>query len=154
MDDQPVIKAPSYGLLLAQTPCNLCQAATPTAAVWVPSFQSTEAEEVVDQGEGALLKYIEWLEPAALDFIQGHAPWLRVAATRTYGRPYLAHHCTTCGAIQGDHFLFSPDGPYWPETLDEVAGFEFIQGLGELHAKGTAGQSEWMNQVEKVCIQE
>lgn len=154
MDDQPLINAGRYGLLLAQTTCNLCQAATPTAAVWVPSYQATEAEEVVEEGEGALLKYIEWLEAGALDFIQGRAPWLRMAPTRTYGRPYLAHHCTTCGAIQGDHFLFSPDGPYWPETEDEVAGLAFIQGLGALNARATAGQSEWMNQLEKVCIRE
>lgn len=105
----------------------------------------------MDQGEGALLRYIERLNEEAAAFVAGHAPWLRFAATRTSGQTYLAHHCTTCGALQGDHFVFSPDGPYWPQDDVQLASLRFIRGLGPLTAQASAGQSGWMNNVPKVC---
>jgi len=115
------LQAPAYGLLLGHTECHFCHAPTPTAAIWVPSFEEHDDEGLVDQGEGAVLRYIERLDENTAAFVAGHAPWLRFATTRTSGQTYLAHHCTTCGALQGDHFVFSPDGPYWPQSDVELA---------------------------------
>ncbi len=145
------LHAPAYGLLLGQNTCHFCHALTPTAAVWVPSFEERDEEGAVDQGEGALLRYIERLDDMATAFVTGHAPWLRFASTRTSGQTYLAHHCTTCGTLQGDHFVFSPDGPYWPLDDDQLASLRFIRGLGSLTAQASAGQSAWMDRVPQVC---
>lgn len=79
------LHAPAYGLLLGQTTCHFCHALTPTAAVWVPSFEERDEEGVMDHGEGALLRYIEQLDESATAFIIGHAAWLRYASTRTSG---------------------------------------------------------------------
>ena len=79
--------------------------------------------------------------------------WLRYAPTRTSGQIYLAHHCTTCGALQGDHFVFSPDGPYWPEGDVQLASLRFIRGLGQLTAQASAEQSAWMDRVPLICTQ-
>lgn len=146
-----ILRAPAYGLLLGQTDCHFCHAPTPTAAIWMPSLEEHDDEGLVDQGEGALLHYIERLNEEAAAFVAGHAPWLRFATTRTSGQTYLAHHCTTCGALQGDHFVFSPDGPYWPQDDVQLASLRFIRGLGPLTAQASAGQSGWMNNVPKVC---
>lgn len=149
--DQTILRAPAYGLLLGQTACHFCLALTPTAAVWVSSFEERDEEGVVDQGEGALLRYIERLDDGATAFVTAHAAWLRYASTRTSGQVYLAHHCTTCGALQGDHFVFSPDGPYWPQDDVALSVLRFIQGLGPLTAQASAGQSGWMDRVPAVC---
>ncbi|MCF7220992.1 hypothetical protein [Marilutibacter chinensis] len=149
--DDVFLHAPAYGLLLGQTSCHFCHAQTPTAAVWVPSFEERDEEGVTDQGGGALLRYIEQLDESATAFVTGHAPWLRYASTRSSGQVYLAHHCTTCGALQGDHFVFSPDGPYWPQDDTQLASLRFIRGLGPLTAQASAGQSAWMDKVQEVC---
>lgn len=145
------LRAPAYGLLLGQTNCYYCQARTPTAALWVPSFVETDEEGVADQGDSALLRYIEHLGDGAAAFVRGHAPWLRLTSTRTSGQTYYAHHCTTCGALQGDHFVFSPDGPYWPQDDIELARLRFVEGPGALIAQASAGQSQWMERVPNVC---
>lgn len=148
-----ILRATAYGLLLGRTECHFCHASTPTAAIWVASFEEYDDEGVVDQGEGALFRYIECIDESATAFVAGHAPWLRFAATRTSGKTYLAHHCTTCGALQGDHFVFSPDGPYWPQNDVELARLTFVQGLGPLTAQASAGQSAWMDRVPVTCTQ-
>ena len=147
------LQAPAYGLLLGHTECHFCHAPTPSAAIWVPSFEEHDDEDLVDQGEGAVLRYIERLDEDTAAFVAGHAPWLRFATTRTSGQTYLAHHCTTCGALQGDHFVFSPDGPYWPQSDVELARLTFVQGLGPLTAQASAGQSTWMDRVPLACAQ-
>ncbi|HEL3259593.1 TPA: hypothetical protein UMH03_000423 [Stenotrophomonas maltophilia] len=115
--------------------------------MWVPSFEEHDDEGLVDQGEGAVLRYIERLDENAVAFVAGHAPWLRFATTRTSGQTYLAHHCTTCGALQGDHFVF------WPQSDVELARLTFVQGLGPLTAQASAGQSTWMDRVPLGCAQ-
>lgn len=148
------LRAPAYGLLLGQTRCHDCHAQTPMAALWVSSFVETDEEGVVDQGDGALLHYIEYLDEGAVAFMRGHAPWLRLASTHMSGQTYYAHHCTTCDALQGDHYVFSPDGPYWPQDDVDVGRLRFIQGPGELTARASAGQSAWMERVPHVCNRE
>lgn len=148
--DNVFLHAPAYGLLLGQTTCHFCHVQTPTVAVWVPSFEENGEEGLADHGEGALLHYIERLDESTAAFVAGHAPWLRYASTRTSGQTYLAHHCTTCGALQGDHFVFSPDGPYWPQDDAALAALRFVKGLGPLTAQASAGQSAWMNKVPEV----
>lgn len=149
-----VLSAPTYGLLFGQARCHYCHAQTPTAALWVSSFVETDKEGVVDQGDGALLHYTEHLDEGTAAFVRGHAPWVRMASTSTSGQSYYAHHCTTCGALQGDHYVFSPDGPYWPQDDAELARLRFILGPGELTARASAGQSEWMERVAHVCHRE
>lgn len=148
-----ILHAPAYGLLLGRTECHFCHASTPTAAVWVPSFEEHDDEGMADQGDGALLRYIERLDENTAAFVAGHAAWLRFDATRASGQTYLAHHCTTCGALQGDHFVFSPDGPYWPQDDVQLASLRFIRGLGPLTAQASAGQSAWMDRVPVACTQ-
>lgn len=147
------LRASAHGLLLGQTDCHFCQAPPAAAALWVPSFEEHDAEGLADQGEGAVLRYIERLNEEAAAFVAGHAPWLRFATTRTSGQTYLAHHCTTCRALQGDHFVFSPDGPCWPQDDVELARLAFVQGLGPITAQASAGQGAWMDRAPLICTQ-
>ncbi|KAF1698046.1 hypothetical protein CSC62_06610 [Pseudoxanthomonas jiangsuensis] len=146
--DSPV-HAPAYGLLMGHTACHYCQAQTPTVALWVPSYADPEEN---GPGEGsALLQYISDLDVAAKDFLLGHAHWLRQAHTRTADQHYFAHHCTNCGALQGDHYVFSFGGPYWPQDDAALSRLTYIEGLGTLTAWATAAQSGWMDRVPHVC---
>lgn len=150
----PEIHAPRFGLLLGSIDCHLCQAPTPTAALWVSSYLEVEEGESIAAGGPALLRYIEQLEPPTLAFVQSRTPWLRMSATRTSGLTYLAHHCITCGAVQGDHFVFDPDGPYWPQDDKALAKLKLVPGQGAVTAQATAGESAWMERVEEVCHRE
>lgn len=146
--------APRYGLLLGETTCHYCHAKTPTAAVWVASFAEIEEGEVAGEGEGALLHYVEHLDATAAAFVSQHAPWLRLASTRTSGQTYYAHHCTTCGALQGDHYVFSPDGPYWPQDDVALARLRLIDGAGALTATASPAESGWMRRIADVSRRE
>lgn len=137
---RPNLRAPGYSLLLSQTACYYCSVATPTVALWVPSFEEIdeEDEEVAVYDEPALLKSIEALDTQAQGILEVHAPWLRLAVSHTAGFAYWANHCRTCGALQGDHFLFGVDGPYGPQSEDQRMALERIDGLGALEAVAIA----------------
>lgn len=141
---EPTLRASGFSLLMGTMPCYLCQASTPTAAIWVGDYEDMD-EQAFDPGSPAVLQYIVWLDEASLTFIQGQAPWLRFAATSTSGTTYLANHCITCGAVQGDHFVFSPDGPYWPQTKEEARALDRVHGSVELVAIAGLSQSSWMD---------
>lgn len=153
-DFEVSLRATRYGLLLGKTTCHYCRAEMRTAAVWAASFVEMEEGEVLGEGESALLRYVEHLDAAATAFVLQHAPWLRLASTRTSGQTYYAHHCTTCGALQGDHYVFSPDGPYWPQDDMALACLRLIDGVGALTAAASPAQSGWMMRITDVCRRE
>lgn len=153
-DIEASLRALRYGLLIGKTTCHYCRAEMPTAAVWVASFAEFEEGEVIGEGEGALLRYIEHLDATAAAFVLSHAPWMRLASTRTSGQTYYAHHCATCGALQGDHYVFSPDGPYWPQDDVALSRLRLIDGIGALTAVASPAESGWMRRVADVCTRE
>ncbi|AMJ57415.1 hypothetical protein AXG53_12765 [Stenotrophomonas sp. KCTC 12332] len=132
--------APSYALLLSQTTCYYCRDATPTAALWVPSFQEIDLQdgEVVTSDEPALLKSVEALDLQTQIFIQARAPWLRLTRSRTADFAYWANHCQTCGALQGDHYLFGVDGPYGLKSEEQLIALDRSDGFGSLEAVAVA----------------
>lgn len=151
MTEHPNLHAPRYGLLLGETDCYQCRARTPTAAIWVGAFQEFEEGEVLDEGEAGLLKYAQWLDPDAAGLVKMHAPWLRLTPTKMSETTYWANHCQTCGSAQGDHYVFGPDGPYWPQDNAALVQLTFLPGVGVLQANGSVGQSSWMERVEDAC---
>lgn len=61
-DVVPTLIASRYGLLLADIPCYHCQTTTPVAALWVGDFKEQETGEILDEGDAALLTYVECLK--------------------------------------------------------------------------------------------
>ena len=151
MTDSATLTASRFGLLLTNIRCYQCQASIPAAALWVGDFKEQEDGEILDEGAAALLTYVECLDDAATQLIQHHAPWMRLAATLTFGKTYWANHCQTCGAIQGDHFVREVDGPFWPQDEAALVALTFIPGVGTIQAVCGTSQSSWMTQVEDVC---
>lgn len=152
----PNLRAPRFGLLLGTTECHHCQARTPTAAVRVPGYQ-----EVVEEGDespvgtdAGLLHYVQWLDEHAQVQVLARAPWLRYAPTHMSGTTYLANHCMNCGTLQGDHFVFHPDGPYWPADDAALSRLIFVPLNGSLEAVATVGHSMWMERVEQAARHE
>lgn len=150
----PHILAGHFGLVFGQTRCQFCNAIMPTAAVWVSSYEERDEEEEASTGGPAILRFTEWLDEAALNQIHTLAPWLRFAYTRTSCTTYLAHHCTTCGALMGDHYVHSPEGPYWPHDDTALASLRFLPCRGALQARSCPGESSWMERVESDCSRE
>lgn len=136
----PNLHAPSYALLFSQISCYRCHALTPTVAIWVPSFD--EVDEVDGDmstfNDPALLRNLEFVDAATLECLRANSPWMQVAYTQTSGTTYLAHHCTTCNALQGDHYLFEVGGPYGPQSEDNLRALRRIEGAGPLSAVAIA----------------
>jgi len=137
------IAADAFAVLRASMSCWKCSATTPVSAIWINEDLSGQA-----YGEGpALLKYIEFLEPGAMEQVVALAPWMRMTASGTARRTYLANHCTGCGALQGDHFVHGVDGPFFPHTSVDVANIRVHAGHGSLNAHAECSQSSWMERI-------
>ena len=152
----PSLHAPRFGLLLGTMTCHRCQASTPSAAVWVPGYREIDDEDdsLPACADAGLLQYVQWVDPAAQAQILARAPWLRFASTHLSDTTYLANHCQVCGSLQGDHFVFHPDGPFWPQEDVDVARLVFVPCRGPLKAVGTVGHSMWMDRVEQLAGRE
>jgi len=114
------IEATCYALLQGETTCWKCSAVVPVTALWVPGFIDNEDEEYPEEGGPALLKYVCALDVVTMARVQAAAPWFKHCHSHTANQSYLANHCQVCDALQGDHFVFGPDGPFFPQ--DEAGG--------------------------------
>lgn len=150
-DDKTTLGAARYGLLFGETDCHRCRVKTPVAAVWVSAYTEYIDGDTIDGYDAGLLQYIEWLDHETEGFVRTNTSWLRPASTRASGTTYWANFCSACGAVQGDHFVFSPDGPYWPQDDTELVRLRFVPGLGALKARASVGVSAWMERVEHLC---
>lgn len=118
------VKAPCALIAEAPTNCWKCQAEILVRAVVLPHDAaslieaSSESGDVIEDldplayEEGASMPtYITAIDPALLKLLGSH---YKFAESKTAGLHYYANHCAGCGAIQGDHYLKKPDGPFWP----------------------------------------
>lgn len=146
--DHADLEAPEYALLMATTCCFKCGSPTPTAAIWVPTYIEHDEDGERYPGDGAaVLHYVQGIDSDSLRHLAEVAPWLRPAPTRTSGTTYLTHHCESCDAVHGDHFVFGPDGPYFPQNDAAIASLQVVPGVGALRAVATAAGSGWMDEV-------
>ncbi|NIK06855.1 hypothetical protein FHY11_000321 [Xanthomonas arboricola] len=138
------IAATSYALLQGETTCWKCSATIPVTALWVPGFIDNEDEEYPQEGGPSLLKYISELDVGTMARVQAEAPWLKPNYSQTADRTYLANHCQACDALQGDHFVYGPDGPFFPQDRAGVDQLKVIPGHGAVMASASTAQSGWM----------
>lgn len=142
------IMSTSYALLKGEITCWKCKGTIPVAALWVPSFVDNEDEATPEEGGAALLKYVSELDIGTMAHVQGAAPWLKPNYSQTANQTYLANHCQLCDALQGDHFVYGPDGPFFPQDQAGVDRLTVIPGHGPLMASASAAQSGWMGLVK------
>ncbi|MEA9920820.1 hypothetical protein [Xanthomonas campestris] len=138
------IAATSYALLQGETTCWKCSATIPVTALWVPGFIDNEDEEYPQEGGPSLLKYISELDMGTMARVQVEAPWLKPNYSQTADRTYLANHCQACDALQGDHFVYGPDGPFFPQDRAGVDQLKVIPGHGAVMASASTAQSGWI----------
>lgn len=143
------VRAPSFGILIGTATCHACKAPTPVARLWVPehTYVFEPGDEPEQEPDPALLSFVSALSGAVSDQVRVHAPWMRMAPTRTSGMTYLANHCSGCGAVQGDHYLGEPGEAFWPETPEALHALRFQPCEGPLEAEADPGSSSWMDQV-------
>ncbi|WP_340650055.1 hypothetical protein [Pseudoxanthomonas winnipegensis] len=142
------ITATSYALLQGETTCWKCSASIPVTAIWVPGFIDNEEEEYPEEGGASLLKYVSELDVGTMARVKAAAPWLKPNYSKTANQTYLANHCQACDALQGDHFIYGPDGPFFPQDQASVDQLKVIQGHGPLMASASTAQSGWMELVK------
>jgi hypothetical protein len=142
------VRAPSFGLVMGTATCHACSASTPVARLWVPehTYVFEPGDEPEHEPDPATLSFVSGLSAAVLDQVRTHAPWMRMAPTRTSGMTYLANHCQ-CGAVQGDHYLGEPGGAFFPLSEDQVQALRFLPCEDPLEAEASPGSSSWMAQV-------
>ena len=142
------VSAPSFGLIFSVATCHACGATTRVGRIWVPEHWQTfePGDEPELEVDPALLSFASNLPVAAMEQIREHAPWMRLAPTRTSGMTYLANHCD-CGAVLGDHYLGEPGEAFWPETPEALQTLRFRPCEGPLEAEASPGCSAWMAKV-------
>lgn len=146
------ISATSYVLLQGKTTCWKCSAKTTVTAIWVPGFIDKEDEEYPEEGGPALLKYVSELDIATMTHVRAASPWLKPSFWQAADQAYLANHCQACDVLQGDNFVYSPDGPFFPQDQAGVDRLNVIPGHGPLTASASTAQSEWMEMVVASAI--
>ncbi|MDQ1109310.1 hypothetical protein QE424_002469 [Stenotrophomonas rhizophila] len=142
------ISTTSYALLQGGITCWKYSVATKVTAIWVPGFIDNEDEECPEEGGAALLKYISELDIETMTRVRAASPWLKPNYSQTADQTYWANHCQTCDALQGDHFVYSPDGPFFPQDQAGVDQLKVMPGHGPLMASASTAQSGWMDLVK------
>lgn len=149
--DEATLQAPGFAVLVSEGRCWKCAELTPMAAIWVPSYTEIDHEEndhLVSQ-DAAVLHYVGGLTEKLQDQVQAVAPWLRYAHTEGAGTTYLANHCQRCETVQGDWFVFGVNGPFFPQTFDEMAKIRVVPGQGEFHGISSPSVSSWMDEIAR-----
>ena len=145
------LTAPGFAVLICQGKCWKCAQLTPMAAIWVPSYTEIDPEEgehLVSE-DAALLTYVGGLTTEVGRQVLAAAPWLRYAHTEGAGATYLANHCQQCDTVQGDWFVFGVNGPFFPQTAEEVARIQVVPCKGEFHGSANTAVSSWMSEIER-----
>ncbi len=142
------ITATSYALLQGKSTCWKCSESIVVTAIWVPRFLDNEDEEYPEEGGPSLLKYVSELDVGTMARVRAEAHWLKPNYSQTANQTYVANHCQICGALQGGHFIFSPDGPFFPRDQAGVDQLKVIPGHGTLMASASTTQSGWMGLVK------
>lgn len=150
-EEEADLSAPSFAVLINEGTCWKCAEQTSMAAIWVPSYMEIDQEEgehLVSQ-DAAVLQYVGGLTAQVQGQVLAAAPWLRYAHTEGAGATYLANHCQRCETVQGDWFVFGVDGPFFPQTPDEIAKIKVVPGQGEFHGVGSPSVSSWMEKIAR-----
>ena len=143
------LTAPGFAVLISEGKCWKCAQLTPMAAIWVPSYTEIDHEEgehLVSE-DAALLTYVGGLTVEVGRQVLAEAPWLRYAHTDGAGATYLANHCQQCETVQGDWFVFGVNGPFFPQTAEEVARIRVVPGKGEFLGSANTAVSSWMGEI-------
>lgn len=147
--EEASLVAPGFAVLLGEGKCWKCAELTPLAAIWVSSYTEIDPEEgdhLVSE-DAALLKYVGELTAEVWQQVEAVAPWLRYAHTEGSDATYLANHCQQCETLQGDWYVFGVNGPFFPQTPEEIAAIKIVPGQGEFHGSGTPAVSNWMSKI-------
>lgn len=148
-EDEANLAAPSFAVLVNEGKCWKCGALTDVAAIWVPSYTEIDHEDgdhFVSE-DAAVLHYVGGLTAEVHPQVLAAAPWLRYAHTEGTGAIYLANHCRQCETVQGDWFVFGMDGPFFPQTPEEMARIKVMPGQGEFHGIGSPLVSSWVDEL-------
>jgi hypothetical protein len=141
---EPTVRADRYAVLKAWTICHACESRIPVSALLLPQFVELVDDEWEEPESNAVLKYIESLDADAARTWRRLAPWVRPAASKTANLSYLANVCD-CGALQGDHYLHEPDGPFFPQDDDSIAAIAVDWVDAPIEATAVAATSAWMD---------
>ena len=147
--EEASLVAPGFAVLLGEGKCWKCAELTPLAAIWVSSYTEIDPEEgdhLVSE-DAALLKYVGELTAEVWQQVEAVAPWLRYAHTEGSDATYLANHCQQCETLQGDWYVFGVNGPFFPQTPEEIAAIKIVPGQEEFHGSGTPAVSYWMSKI-------
>jgi hypothetical protein len=118
------VKVSKFALALSSCACWSCFRPTRVGRLVIgPSAAGTQDEGDGFDGEPFEITYITSINPEAILAVKARAPWMTWLASNTTGSTYLGNGCEHCGALQGEHFLSEPGGPFFP--LDD-AGKEAI----------------------------
>ena len=124
------LKAP-IDLVTAHTSCWKCHTLTPVSSLRVRELRDVEGEFNI---QDARVLNAKSLPEQVIKAAAALNPGFRLGASKTAGS-YVANHCASCGAIQGDFFLNSePEGPFFCGQIPSDAVTDRLLDAGEYEA--------------------
>lgn len=117
------LRAPAYGLLLALTNCHFCHAPTPTAAVWVPSFEEHDDEGLVDQGRALCCATSSAWTRGPLRSLPGTPLGFASPQLERQGKPTWPTIAPPAGPFKGTTSCFRRMVPTGPKTMSNLRLF-------------------------------
>ena len=135
-EDSMVRVLPPVAVLTAPSTCWKCGSKLSLVGLCTLTAINADGDTYGGSGEHdglVLLMYIEQMPDILIRAMAERGSTLERMFSNTYEGEYFANRCV-CGAIQGDHFLHRPGGPFWPENVEEATaiGLEWLPIQDEL----------------------
>ncbi|MDO8903226.1 hypothetical protein [Hydrogenophaga sp.] len=123
-------------LVMAETQCWNCKASTPVSSLRAHAVTGPEGNSV----EGVRITNAADLPADLKQAIHAVNPNFRKGFSRTAEQTYFANHCSHCGALQGDFYMYmEPDGPFFAGTVPEGATTTRLFEAGDWQAEAGYG---------------
>lgn len=145
----PAIRAKPFYLVTGATTCWKCAQQTKVSSLVLDEYEEPALDDEWDAVSGrTLLSYITAMNEGALAEVQSIAPWMRMGRSETADQVYLANHCTTCEALQGDWFLAKPGEVFFPLDKADMQAFAVTRFDRQLAIDAQCSWSGWHQWLE------
>lgn len=141
------VRAPSFAVITGTSECWKCHASTQVSALVLIVYEELEGDDGWVRGsDRMMLQSISAMNVPAGERLRAIAPWMKPGFSQTADGVYLANHCQSCGALQGEWFLTKPGAVFFP-TDSTLAAYRTTVVDLPLEAEAGGSWSSWLSEL-------
>lgn len=128
--------------------CFRCHEQVPVVAIGVPYSSETLFAGCEGADSLSLEPRVDCLPAAIREYLEANSGY-RVACSQTMGDTSLMNTCLSCGAMQGDHFLFDePSGPFRINGAKDLESLTFVK----VPVRGVMGMPDAWSSADRMIL--